>query len=91
MDKKYEEEIKNGPSLLDVFKQGDKVQQIYYDPNGRKKVYVGTVIEIKKHCMAIHWDKIDGMIDPEFKEKFMICHKYEIFNGDECYSPITKL
>jgi len=90
MFKKKLEEEKENPSLLDVFKAGDKVKQIYYNPNGDNKIYIGKIIQIKKHCMAIQWEKINGLENPEFNEKFIICHEYEIFNGDDNYSPIIK-
>jgi len=89
MDKKYKKDDEE-PSLLDVFKQGDRVKQIYYDPEGYEKVYSGKVINIKKHCMAIQWESINGNPKSDLNEKYSVCHVYEVFNGDRYYSPITK-
>lgn len=84
--KKNDEET----SLLDAFKLGDRVKQIYYDPDGYEKIYSGRVVQIKKHCMAIQWDTINGHNRSELMDKYSVCHVYEVFNGDRYYSPITK-
>ena len=87
---KENKENDEASSLLDVFKIGDRVKQIYYDPNGMKREYAGIVVDIKKHCMAIHWDTVNGKPDSENRDTYSICHMYEIFNGDNYYSPIVK-
>jgi len=84
-DKKYEEK-----TLLDVFKQGDRVYQIYYDSKGDKKEYSGIVIRIKEHCMAVYWDTIDGKPVSNIREVFTVFHESEIFNGNDNASPIKK-
>jgi len=89
MEKKYDKDD-GETSLLDFFKQGDRVKQIYYDPEGYEKVYSGKVVDIKKHCVAIQWEKINGNHKSKLKDKYSVCHVYEVFNGDRYYSPITK-
>ena len=89
MEKKYKEEVEEEPSLLDVFKQGDRVKQVYYDPNGDERIYYGTIVNIKKHCIAVQWDKIDDS-NSKKDETYRVFHVSEVFNGDEYYSPIVK-
>lgn len=89
MEKRYKKDDEDN-SLLDVFKQGDKVKQIYYDPEGYEKIYSGEVINIKKHCMAIQWNTINGQSKKELYDKYSVCHIHEVFNGNRYYSPITK-
>ncbi len=88
--KEYKEEIYENPSLLEVFRQGDRVKQVYYDPNGYERIYSGTIVNIKKHCMAIHWDYVNGNPSSDMREIYCVFHISEVFNGDEYYSPITK-
>ncbi len=90
MDETYKEEVKDNPSLLEVFKQGDRVKQIYYDPSGFERVYSGTIIDIKKHCIAVHWDRINGNPNSDMRETYCVFHITEVFNGDIDCSPIIK-
>jgi hypothetical protein len=83
-------EYENNPSLLDVFKVGDKVKQIYYKPSGGKKEYTGIVKFIKEHCMAIHWETVNGKPVEDINVVLTVCHEDEVFNGNEYTSPIEK-
>lgn len=83
-------EIDEENTLLEVFKLGDRVKQIYKDPNGYKYEYLGVIINIKAHCMAVHWDTVNGKPNSEMRDTYSVCHLDEIFNGDRYYSPIVK-
>lgn len=87
MEEKYDYEEK---TLLDVFRQGERVCQIYYDPDGQKKEYSGIIMKIKEHCMAVYWDKVDGKPVSNIHEVFNVFHESEIYNGNENASPIKK-
>jgi len=87
---KEEKECKD-KTLLDVFKQGDRVSQICYDPNnGYKREYSGIIMRIEKHCMAVYWDIVNGKPVSNMHEVFTVFHEAEIFNGNENTSPIIK-
>jgi len=90
MNEKEKNDLENEPTLLDVFKLGDRVRQVYIGPQGNKYEYKGTIIDIKNHCMAIHWEIINGKPASDLRDIYSIYHKAEIFNGDRCYSPIEK-
>lgn len=88
MNRKGNKKYKETSSLLDFFKVGDRVKQIYYDNTSSQREYYGIVIGVKQHCMVVQWDTIDG--EPNFNDFYSIPHIYEIFNGDEYCSPIYK-
>ena len=77
-------------TLLDVFRQGDRVCQIYYDSEGCKRTYSGIIMRIEKHCMAVYWDTVNGKPVSDIRQVFTVFHENEIFNGKENTSPITK-
>ena len=85
-----EEKESEDKTLLDVFKQGDRVCQICFDNNGYKREYSGLVMRIEKHCMAIYWDMVNGKPVSGMRQVFTVFHENEIFNGNENASPITK-
>jgi hypothetical protein len=55
VNKKYKETS----SLLDVFKVGARVKQIYYDNTTSQREYYGIVIGVKQRFMVVQWDTID--------------------------------
>ena len=84
--KKNEEE----PTLLDAFKQGERVYQIYYNPDGTQSEYSGRIVKITQHCIAVHWDAIDGTPLSNYRIVYNIVHESEVFYGNENASPIKK-
>lgn len=84
-EKEYEDK-----TLLDVFRQGDRVYQICYDHDGHKREYSGIIMRIEKHCMAVYWDTVNGKPASSMREVFTVFHETEIFHGNENASPIIK-
>ena len=87
MDKKYN---KDNQTLLDVFKKGERVVQVYHELDGSKKEHSGVIVKIKQHCMAVYWDTIDGKPISNFQETYVVLHEIEIFNGNKNSSLIKK-
>jgi hypothetical protein len=85
-----EDENNNDKTLLDVFRQGDRVVQICYESNGFKREYSGIVIRIQKHCIAIQWDTINGEPLSNMRDIYTVFHESEVFNGGDYSSPIEK-
>lgn len=85
-DKKYNDSY----TLYDVFSVGDRVKQIYYDSNGTKREYMGIIKKIQKHCIAVHWNTINGTPLSDMQIVYNILHEYEVFNGKDNTSPIIK-
>ena len=85
-----EDKENDDKTLLDFFRQGERVHQICYDPNGSKREYSGIIMRIEKHCMAIYWDMVNGKPISSMREVFNVFHENEIFTGDDNVSPITK-
>jgi len=83
--------VRRHPSLYDAFELGDRVERIFQDDSGQKKVYKGIVLAIDKKGMEIYWDTKDGKYKPgEIGIDFTRCHLKEIFDGNQLYSPIRK-
>ena len=79
------------PSLYDAFNLGDRVKRVYKEQNGKSKEYKGIVLAIDKENMEVYWDTRDGKFRPDGMDvTFTTCPVYEIFNGNECYTPIEK-
>ena len=74
---------KESSTLLDYFKVGDKVKQVYYDPNGTKREYAGIIWEINKHCIAVQWDTVDGKPASDKYGTYPVYHMYEVLYGDK--------
>jgi hypothetical protein len=81
---------KDDSTLLDVFKQGERVYRICYNPDGTKSEYSGRIIKITEHCIAVHWDAVDGNPLSDFRIVYNILHESEVLNGKENTSPIKK-
>jgi len=84
------EEGKEEQTLLDAFKQGDRVVQVIIDSDGYKKEYSGVIKKILDHSMAVYWDTINGEPIPNLHEVFCIFHESEVFYGNKNASPIKK-
>lgn len=81
----------NYPSLYDAFELGDRVKRIYKDKIGRDKEYKGIILAINDNGIEIYWDTIDGKYRPNDMEiAFTNCSIYEIFHGNDQYTPIEK-
>ena len=79
------------PSLYNAFNLGDRVKRDYKEKDGKTKEYRGTVLAIDKESIEIYWDTVDGKFRPEdMGVAFTTCPVYEIFNGNENYTPIKK-
>jgi len=87
---KKDKKNKDQNTLLDVFKQGDKVSQVCYNPDGTTSEYTGRIIKITRHCIAVHWDAVDGNNLANFRIVYKIFHESEVFNGNDNTSPIKK-
>ena len=85
--KKYN---KDEQTLLDVYKKGERVVQVYYDLDGLKKEHSGVIVKIKPHCMAIYWDTIDGKPISNIQETYAVLHEMEILKGSKNSSAIKK-
>jgi len=85
-----EKEDKNDKTLLDVFRQGDRVMQVCYEPSGLKREYSGIVMKIEKHCIAIQWDTINGEPLSNIRDIYTVFHESEVFDGSDYSSPIEK-
>lgn len=80
------------PSLFDAFCLGDRVRRTYKDKKGSKsQEYRGTILAIANESIEIYWDTLNGKFRPTgMNVTFTECPVYEIFNGNEHYSPIEK-
>ena len=79
------------PSLFDAFRLGDRVKRTYKTKKGKSQEYKGTVLSIDDESIEIYWDTLNGKFRPTGMDvTFTECPIYEIFNGNERYSPIEK-
>jgi hypothetical protein len=79
------------PSLFDAFCLGDRVKRTYKGNKGKPQEYKGTILAIDKEFIEVYWDTLNGKFRPSGMDvTFTECPLYEIFNGNEYYSPIKK-
>ena len=86
---KSKKENDSYPSLFDAFHLGDRVRRTSKDKKGKSKEYKGTVLAIDKKSIEVYWDTLNGKFRPSGMDvTFTECPLYEIFKGNEHYSPI---
>ena len=91
MNKNENKENEEYPSLYDAFNLGDRVKRVYKEQNGKSKEYKGTVLAIDKENIEVYWDTRDGKFRPDDMDvTFTTCPIYEIFKGNDGYTPIEK-
>jgi hypothetical protein len=79
------------PPLFDAFRLGDSIKRTYKNEKGKSQEYKGTILAIKNECIEVYWDTLNGKFRPFGMDvTFTECQFYEIFNGNEHYSPIKK-
>ena len=80
------------PSLFDAFRLGDRVRRTYKDKkDGKSQEYKGTILSIANESIEVYWDTLNGKFRPSGMDvTFTQCPIYEIFKGNEYYSPIKK-
>ncbi len=91
MNENYKKGSKKYPSLYDAFNPGDRVKRVYKDKKGKSQEYKGIILGIEKESIEVYWDTLNGKFRPKDMDvTFTTCPIYEIFKGNEYYSPIKR-
>lgn len=93
MFNKYLRKEKNSfPSLYDMFCLGDRVSRIYKDNSGNFAEYEGIILGINEEGIEVCWDKRNSSRKRSSVEDigFTNCSKYEVFNGNDNFTPIKR-